>query len=49
MESATYVWHLDLVALLEVLREGLNELLGGDVLDGGGAGGVDGGKLDLHI
>jgi len=30
----TYLWHLDLVTLLEMLGEGLNEILGWDVLDG---------------
>ncbi len=30
----TYLWHLDLVTLLEVLRESLDELYGWDVLDG---------------
>ena len=31
--TITYLWHLDLVTLLEVLSESLDELLGWDILD----------------
>ena len=40
--GSTYVWHLDLVALLEMLGESVDEFLGGNVLDGHGTTGVDG-------
>jgi hypothetical protein len=43
----TYVGHLYLVAFLEVLGEGLNEFLGGNVLDGNSTTGVDSRKLNL--
>lgn len=45
----TYVWHLDLVALLEVLGEGIDEFFGSDVLDGDSTAGIDSGKLDLKV
>ena len=32
--QGTYLWHLDLVTLLEVLGESLDELLGWDILHG---------------
>ena len=37
----TYLWHLDLVTLLEVLSESLNEILGWDVLNGDTTSSVD--------
>lgn len=44
----TYVWHLDLVALLEVLGEALNEFSGGNILDSNSTTGVDSRKLNLN-
>jgi hypothetical protein len=32
--TSTYVWNLDLVALLQMLGEGVDEFFGGHVLDG---------------
>ena len=43
----TYVWHLNLVALLEVLGESFDEFLGGNVLDSNCTTGVDSRKLNL--
>jgi hypothetical protein len=43
----TYVWHLDLVALLEVLAESFDEFLGGNVLDSNSTTGVNSRKLNL--
>jgi hypothetical protein len=45
--SITYVWHLDLVALLEVLSESLDEFLGGNVLDGNSTAGINCAKFNL--
>ena len=45
--EVTYIWHLDLVSLLEVLRESLNEFPGGNVLDSNSSTCVDGRKLNL--
>jgi hypothetical protein len=42
----SYLWDLDLVSLLEVLGKGLNEVLGGDILNGGSYG-VDEGEVLL--
>ena len=33
-KKGTYLWHLDLVSLLEMLGKSLNEILGWDILDG---------------
>ena len=41
MRAGTYVGDLDLVALLEVLAEGVNELLGRNVLHSGRVASVD--------
>lgn len=48
MLNITYVRHLDLVALLEVLRESIDEFFGSNVLNGNSATGVDGSKLNLQ-
>lgn len=47
-KANTYVWHLDLVALLEVLGEALNEFSGGNILDSNSTTGVDSRKLNLN-
>jgi hypothetical protein len=44
----TYVWDLELVALLEVLGEGLDELLGRNVLNSNCTALVDSRKLNLQ-
>jgi hypothetical protein len=49
LDGNTYVWHLDLVALLEVLGESLDEFLSGNVLDSNSTTGVDCSKLDLYL
>ena len=46
--NKTYVWHLNLIALLEVLRESIDELFGGNILDSNSTTGVDGRKLNLY-
>lgn len=38
----TYVGNLNLVTLLEVSAESLNEILGGNILDGNSTAGIDG-------
>ena len=43
----TYVWHLDLVALLKVLGEGIDEFFSGHILYGNSTTGVDSRKLNL--
>jgi len=48
LSNKTYIRHLDLVALLEVLRESIDEFFGGNVLDGNSTTGVDGSKLNLQ-
>ncbi len=47
MGTGTYLWDLDLVTLLEVLGEGLNELVSGNALDGNTLIGVDNAELNL--
>jgi hypothetical protein len=47
--NKTYIRHLDLVALLKVLRESIDEFFGGNILDGNSTTGVDERKLNLQI
>ena len=49
MAAKTYLWHLDLVSLLEMSGESFNEVFGWDILDGDSVMGVDDSELNFHL